>query len=170
MTRRLGEDGYNVVMGTGKQEVRVKDDFLCCPECKSIQLYMGTTPFEIVQNTHSVVIQLTCNECSTKSELALFNDHVGLDKLVTRINWVEKTTPYVMTTYDKLAQTSLIGYSKQLKEYVDKYDLWDHDVCEPLPEGVPPFVKEYYEKVKETNVISIRDEECSTGKSYGDCE
>ena len=159
MTRRLEEDGYNVVMGTGKQEVRVKDDFLCCPECESIQLYMGTTPFEIVQNTHSVVIQLTCNECSTKSELALFNDHVGLDKLVTRINWVQKTTPYVMTTHDKLSQLSLTGVSSELRAYADKYDLWDYEAGEPLPEGVPPFKKEDYREVKETNVVSIRDEE-----------
>ena len=159
MTRRLGEDGYNTIMGTNKQLVGVKDDFLCCPECKSIQLYMGTTPFEIVQNTHSVVIQLTCNECSTKSELALFNDHVGLDKLVTRINWVEKTTPYVMSIHDKLTQFSLTGYSSEITEYVEKYNLWYHKVSEPLPEGVPPFKIEDYREVKETNVVSIRDEE-----------
>jgi len=159
MTCRLGEDGYNTIMGTDKQLVGVRNDFLCCPECKSIQLYMGTTPFEIVQNTHSVVIQLTCNECSTKSELALFNDHVGLDKLVTRINWVQKTTPYVMTTHDKLRQLSLTGFSSELRAYVDKYDLWDYEAGEPLPEGVPPFKKEDYREVKETNVVSIRDEE-----------
>ena len=159
MTRRLGEDGYNTIMGTDKQLVGVKDDFLCCPECESIQLYMGTTPFEIVQNTHSVVIQLTCNECSTKSELALFNDHVGLDKLVTRINWVQKTTPYVMTTHDKLRQLSLTGFSSELRAYVDKYDLWDYKADEPLPEGVPPFKKEDYREIKETNVVSMRDEE-----------
>jgi hypothetical protein len=159
MTRRLGEDGYNVVMGTDKQLVGVRNDFLCCPECKSIQLYMGTTPFEIVQNTHSVVIQLTCNECSTKSELALFNDHVGLDKLVTRINWVQKTTPYVMTTHDKLRQLSLTGFSSEFRAYVDKYDLWDYEVGESLPEGVPPFKKEDYREIKETNVVSMRDEE-----------
>ena len=159
MTRRLEEDGYNVVMGVGKQLVGVKNDFLCCPECESIQLYMGTTPFEIVQNTQSVVIQLTCNECSTKSELALFNDHVGLDKLVTRINWVQKTTPYVMTTHDKLSQLSLTGVSSELRAYADKYDLWDYEAGEPLPEGVPPFKKEDYREIKETNVVSIRDEE-----------
>ena len=159
MTRRLGEDGYNTIMGTNKQLVGVKDDFLCCPECKSIQLYMGTTPFEIVQNTHSVVIQLTCNECSTKSELALFNDHVGLDKLVTRINWVEKTTPYVMSIHDKLSQFSLTGYSSEITEYVEKYNLWYHKASEPLPEGVPPFKIEDYREIKETNVVSIRDEE-----------
>ena len=159
MTRRLGEDGYNTIMGTDKQLVGVMNDFLCCPECKSIQLYMGTTPFEIVQNTHSVVIQLTCNECSTKSELALFNDHVGLDKLVTRINWVQKTTPYVMITHDKLSQFSLTGVSSELRAYVDKYDLWDYEAGEPLPEGVPPFKKEDYREIKETNVVSMRDEE-----------
>lgn len=159
MTRRLGEDGYNTIMGTDKQLVGVMNDFLCCPECKSIQLYMGTTPFEIVQNTHSVVIQLTCNECSTKSELALFNDHVGLDKLVTRINWVQKTTPYVMTTHDKLSQLSLTGVSSELRAYADKYDLWDYEAGEPLPEGVPPFKKEDYREIKETNVVSMRNEE-----------
>ena len=159
MTCRLGEDGYNTIMGTDKQLVGVRNDFLCCPECKSIQLYMGTTPFEIVQNTHSVVIQLTCNECSTKSELALFNDHVGLDKLVTRINWVEKTTPFVMSIHDKLTQLSLTGFSSELRAYVDKYDLWDYEAGEPLPEGVPPFKKEDYREIKETNVVSMRDEE-----------
>ena len=159
MTRRLKEDGYHTVIGSGKQVVGLRGDFLFCPECESIQMYMGTTPFEIVQNTHSIVIQFTCNECSTKSELALFNDHVGLDKLVTRINWVQKTTPYVMTTHDKLRQLSLTGFSSEFRAYVDKYDLWDHEAGEPLPEGVPPFKKEDYREVKETNVVSIRDEE-----------
>lgn len=159
MTRRLREDGYHTVIGSGKQVVGIKDDFLFCPECESIQLYMGTTPFYIVQNTHSVVIQLTCNECSTKLELALFNDHVGLDKLVTRINWVQKTTPYVMTAHDKLRQLSLTGYSSELRAYVDKYNLWDHKASEPLPEGVPPFKKEDYREAKETNVVSMRGEE-----------
>ena len=158
MTRRLEEDGYEMVVGWGKQLVEVEDDFTCCPECKSKQLYMGTTP-EVVKNTHSVVIKLTCNECSTESKLALFNAHVGLDKLVTRINWVQKTTPYVMTTHDKLSQLSLTGVSSELRAYADKYDLWDYEAGEPLPEGVPPFKKEDYREIKETNVISIRDEE-----------
>ena len=158
MTRRLEEDGYEMVVGWGKQLVEVEDDFTCCPECKSKQLYMGTTP-EVVKNTHSVVIKLTCNECSTESKLALFNAHVGLDKLVTRINWVEKVVPYVEYAVGELKSFSLTGKSKKIKRHVEKHDLGYLKLDEELPKGVLSYRSEDYDEDKNDNIISIRREE-----------
>ena len=158
MTRRLEEDGYEMVVGWGKQLVEVEDDFTCCPECKSKQLYMGTTP-EVVKNTHSVVIKLTCNECSTESKLALFNAHVGLDKLVTRINWVEKVVPYVEDAVGELKSFSLTGKSKKIKRHVEKHDLGYLKLDEELPKGVLSYRSEDYDEDKNDNIISIRREE-----------
>ena len=53
-----------------------------------------------------------------------------------------------------LNDSSLTGQSKQLKRYVEKYNLHDLKVGDKLPEGVPPFKSEDYE---DNNVVNIKD-------------
>ena len=60
---------------------------------------------------------------------------------------------------DKLRSFSITCYIRQLKEYNDMYDLWDHRIGEPLPKGVPPFRPEDYPKKEELkykdNVVHV---------------
>ena len=156
----MEEDEYDFKIGYGKhrhsQCVGVNDDFLCCPECESVKLFMGaiSTPNTISREKGGVVIKFTCKDCSTESTLALFNSNIGLPELNARINWVEKPVYYVRTPTDKLSESSLTGQGKQLKRYIDKYNLHDLKAGEELPEGVPPFRSEDYE---DDNVINIKD-------------
>jgi len=56
---------------------------------------------------------------------------------------------------DKLRSFSITCYSRQLKEYNDMYDLWDHRIGDPLPKGVPSFRPEDYPKEVKDNVIYV---------------
>ena len=50
---------------------------------------------------------------------------------------MKKVLPYSYNEY--LSELSLSRYSKQYKEYVEKYNIGHLDISEPLPEGVPRF-------------------------------
>ena len=85
-------DEYSIKIGGQGQEVRTRDDFLCCNMCISTELTMNTTNMShgIVFNKDGVVIEYCCNTCGAKQTLCLFNDNVGRPQLTARINWVTK--------------------------------------------------------------------------------
>ena len=113
-------------MDMRQQVVRTRDDFIHCPICKSLQLSMGKVSMpNKIHGRDGVVIEFTCKECSSELSLGLFNDDIGLPELNARINWVEKPVYYVRTPTDELNDSSLTGQSKQLKRYVEKYNLHD---------------------------------------------
>ena len=142
-------------MDMRQQVVRTRDDFIHCPICKSLQLSMGKVSMpNKIHGRDGVVIEFTCKECSSELLLGLFNDDIGLPVLNARINWVEKPVYYVRTPTDELSDSSLTGQSKQLKRYIEKYNLHDLKVGDKLPEGVPPFKSEDYE---DNNVVNIKD-------------
>lgn len=159
----MKEDEYDFKIGYGKhrhsQCVGVNDDFLCCPECESIKLFMGaiSMPNKIGREKGGVVIKFTCKDCSVESTLALFNSDIGLPELNARINWVDKAIPYVEDAVDKLKSFSLTGQSKKYRRYVEKYNLWDLKAGEGLPEGVPPYRSEDYDKDGNDKVVNIKD-------------
>ena len=66
---------------------------------------------------------------------------------------MKKVLPYSYNEY--LSELSLSRYSKQYKEYVEKYNVGHLDMGEPLPEGVPHF-GEWTRINKVKNVVSIR--------------
>jgi|TARA_R110002124_G_C8800907_1_gene502425 hypothetical protein len=154
-------DEYEMVIGLYKQMVTVRDDFLRCPECDSSELVINTSSVNkgTVFKNDSVVIEFSCNECLSNMTLGLFNDNVGAPEPIARINWVQKHVPHKETALDKLKALSITGYSRQLTEYSNKYDLWDHRIGEPLPKGVPPFRPEDYPKKEELkykdNVVHV---------------
>ena len=134
-------DGYEFENGYGptkhNSNVSVNDDFLCCPRCNSVELTMDATFIShrsedvgdlVVYDNNGVIAEFTCNICTAQITLALFNDDVGRPQPTARINWVHKELPYTPTAIDKLRSYSLTGYSKKLKEHVDKYDLWDVEI------------------------------------------
>ena len=122
------ENGYGAV--THNQNVSVKDDFLCCPKCDSVELTMDTTSMShgIVHDSNGIIAEFTCNGCRAQITLALFNGDVGRPQLTARVNWVNKVVPHVPAAIDKLRSYSLTGYSKELKQHADKYDLWDVEI------------------------------------------
>tara|TARA_A100001515_G_scaffold87688_2_gene69718 strand:- start:321 stop:791 length:471 start_codon:yes stop_codon:yes gene_type:complete len=149
-------DEYYMAMDTAReQNVRTRDDFIHCPNCKSLQLSMGKVSMpNKIHGRDGVVIEFTCKECSSELSLGLFNDDIGLPELNARINWVEKPVYHVRTSTDKLSESSLIGQSEQFRKYIEKYNLHDLKVGDKLPEGVPYFKSEDYE---DDNVINIKD-------------
>ena len=107
------ENGYGAVKHN--QNVSVKDDFL-------------NIIFPPRRPPCGIIAEFTCNGCSAQIILALFNDDIGRPQLTARINWVNKVAPHVPTAIDKLNSYSLTGYSKELKQHVEKHDLWDVEI------------------------------------------
>ena len=157
-------DEYELAIGYSdsgehhNQDVNVEGDYICCPRCESIHLLMGkiSTPNKIMER-ECVIIEFTCTEkeCLAELSLALFNEHSH--HYHSRINWVEKVVPYVEDTVDKLESFSLTGQSKKLKSHVEKHNLWDLKSGEELPEGVPPYRSEDYDKGGNDKVVNIKD-------------
>jgi hypothetical protein len=157
-------DEYELAIGYSdsgehhNQDVNVEGDYICCPRCESIHLLMGkiSTPNKIMER-ECVIIEFTCTEkeCSAELSLALYNEVVH--NYHSRINWVEKVVPYVEDTVDKLESFSLTGQSKKLKSHVEKHNLWDLKSGEELPEGVPPYRSEDYDKGGNDKVVNIKD-------------
>ena len=161
-------DEYELAIGYSdsgehhNQDVNVEGDYICCPRCKSIHLLMGkiSTPNKLSSffpEKECVIIEFTCTEkeCSAELSLALYNEVVH--NYHSRINWVEKVVPYVEDTVDKLESFSLTGQSKKLKSHVEKHNLWDLKSGEELPEGVPPYRSEDYDKGGNDKVVNIKD-------------
>jgi hypothetical protein len=117
-------DKYELTYGyTGL--VRTNDDFLRCPNCDSVELHMNTTNMShgIVHNKDGVIIEFNCNSCSHLAILSIGNADVGRPQLIARINWVQKVVPYASTPAFELNSYSLTGYSKKLRQHIDKHDL-----------------------------------------------
>jgi len=73
--------------------VATSDDFLRCPKCKSVNLYMNTTNMShgIVHGKDGVVMEFSCTNCLHPAILSIGNADVGNPQLTARINWVRKT-------------------------------------------------------------------------------
>ena len=107
---------------------------------------------KIIHHIHSQAV-----DPKTKSPHPVTRIELALEESRYSVDPFKKLELQIKDAVDKLNSFSLTGQSKKYKRYIEKYNLWDLKLDEGLPEGVPPYRSEDYDKDGNDKVVNIKD-------------